>query len=136
MKSAIAHAIPPITQYKVWATNDWTLTFSCPEGQRAQFGSYMPNLGVGWKYDPAKQTYFAWGDGIIPSQHTIDPNAAQGCLLWKRIGPGQQPDQGSWAGESQMVSGPAGDYYFRINDDVLSDNSGYVIVSLQLYPQP
>jgi len=121
------------TKYKVWATNDWTLIFSCPQGQRAEFSSDARD-GL-WKYDPAKQSYPAWGDGVIPSQHTVDRNAPQGSLLWKRIGPGQQPDQG-WVAQSQLTSSSSGDYYYRINDDVLGDNSGFVTINVSLYPQP
>ena len=87
-----------------------------------------------WQYDPGRPQCGPGGNGVLVNSMP-DPQAPQGCLLWKHLG-----DSGYFPGPSSEVGEGIGhlafgDWYFRINDNNLTDNgSTYLTVSLWTYP--
>jgi hypothetical protein len=89
-----------------------------------------------WRWDPNQPPVGPQGTGQTNPNMPV-PNAPQGCLLWKQIGP--HSDQGWWTASGESIGtgvNASGDYYFRINDDRLDDNSGNLILYVSMYVYP
>jgi hypothetical protein len=112
--------------YQINAQDDWTYKFTVNPGQRATMG-VNPS---GWTWDPNRSSVGAGGTGQT-NPNMPDPNAPQACLLYQRRG--TQPELGYWPANSAMIGAGPGDYFFRINDDKLGDNSGNLILYVSFY---
>jgi hypothetical protein len=120
------------TAYKIYATNDWTHVFSVTPGH-----SYTMMVNPSsWYWDPHQPPVGPGGTGQTNPDMPV-PNAPQGCLLWKQIG--AHSDSGWWTAQRESIGtgvNASGDYYFRINDNRLDDNSGFLIMYVSIYDYP
>jgi hypothetical protein len=115
---------------KIYAYRDWQSV-----GVQLQPGDIVHIRASGtWLYTPGEYhgpeghaTYPAPNSYPVPGQ-----NVAGGVLL-ARIGEDGPPMIISRG--RTIVADRAGTLYFRINDDILSDNEGYITVEISVEPQ-
>jgi hypothetical protein len=129
------------TPFAVDARAGWRKGFTLNPGER-----FNVTANGNWNWSPGQGSVGPGGTGQT-NPDMPDPNGFQACLLMQRFIEVPFPVGGNhlapvgylwaWTGESMTVGlagvpGDVGDYYFRINDDQLDDNSGSMQVTL--YP--
>lgn len=127
------------------ATDSPQGVFEVPLGQQA-----VVSVAGSWSFDPGRTACGAAGvggpigDGSFPV-----PAAPIGCLFWQAKPPGQivqgvqegigwftSNDQKiSFTGDAKDYPGQACAYSFGINDNTLTDNSGFLTLTWNVQPQ-
>lgn len=112
-----------LTHPRIYAYREWqSVGIQVAEGDMI----YIRAQGA-WSYTPGE---FNGPEGHMkyPAPDTYPINATRGGVLLMRIGETAQP---MIAGKGMyLVAREAGFLYFRINDDILSDNEGFVNVEV------
>jgi hypothetical protein len=114
-------------QPRIYAYRDWqSIGLQVNPGDQIRIGAQGT-----WLYTPGEY-HGPEGHHKYPSPNTYPINAVAGGILIGRIGEDGPPFT---VGRGRMiVADRSGVLYLRINDDILSDNEGFVTVEVSVTP--
>jgi len=107
--------------------------FTLVHGQKMKMSTRINDV---WKLDKNSPALIGAGGNSVAPSAGFPCAGHQGCLVFERVNQGTVVQVGYWKTNDEVFhlgsGGSAeGDYRFQMNDDILSDNDGYIWLDLE-----